>query len=156
MKILKTKQFISERMKIMPITNDEFDKVSSDFNIVKPGDKLNDYDMILVACKQLNSGETKIEYGCYRTSAGTGYIMYSNSTGLPYDKIRDKFEYTFENKCTHYIVKIFRPDDGIDNKIMIFDENDDDFRILDKKLETDPNYKCVYINKKLCEEFNIQ
>jgi hypothetical protein len=39
MKILKSKRFVSERMKIVPISNDEFDKVS-DFpkNILETGD----------------------------------------------------------------------------------------------------------------------
>ena len=152
MKVLDTSQFVSERMKFKPVTNAEWERVKqeTESSLIKPGDKLKDRDLVLVACDQLDGSEVEIQYTYYDDTIN--YLIYQNSTGLSYDLLKDTFSYTY-NKYTHYILKIYRQETGLRIGKMTISG---DYKNVDKKLKNDPDCKCIYCNHELLKKFNVE
>ena len=171
MKILRTDNFISERVKVKPITNAELDKVQKEFgkrpvsmNIVGPGDPLEKNDAVLVVCIRLDTDNlVSAKYGIYGKprhdvySVSTTFIEYSNGSGIDYDNFGHTFDYTYYNEnnkrtYVHSIAKIFRPKK---NAKIIEQKINEDFATFDKKLENNTDYECVYKNVELLEKYNL-
>lgn len=163
MKVLDTNQFVSERMKIKPVTNAEMERMKDSMlngmnavNIVKPGDKLEAGDLVLVACKGLDNDFFRARYGVYSANV-KGYIEYTAREGLYYQDIRDTFEYIYYNTSNkkrygHYIMEIFRHENGEWHLILT---KDDRYENIRKMLINSTAYKCVYRNAELMEKFNM-
>jgi len=164
MKILRTDNFISERVKVKPITNAEWNTVKNELqelqgsiNIVKPGDMLKASDMVLVIVQNMfDEYEYDIKYGIYfgpTTKNPKGVIEYAGATFISYENLISTFEYIHNKNYSHHIAKIFRPQKVNENILSLFVIND--FEELNKKLEHDKNYMCVYKNPKLLKKYNI-
>jgi len=152
MEILKTKSFVTERVKVKPITNAEWDKIKnmSVKNIVNPGDMLKNNDLVLVVCENsADINDIDAKYGVFHeNSEQDALIRYWNCT-LSYHGIQNTFYWKYNN-YTHYIVKIYRPKDGQAYLKPTFAD-----KILIGTPEKDHNYELVYENKELLKKFGL-
>lgn len=158
MKILKTNDFVSERLKVKPITNAELDNARKEMpNIVKPGDDLCDGDVVLVACECLTGTESAdINCGTFYDKSDVisypkGRIRYWNRS-LSWKDIKDEYQWTYDDAYTHYILKVYRPYPGKEWQLNPVNDR----KISMETLENSHDYYCVYENKELLKKFGLE
>jgi len=152
MKVFKTDNFISERVKVKPITNAELEKAKKDYEkvLVNVGDELKDCDYVLIACEHSDDSDVELIYAYYDDFCNC--LIYPIMKGLNYALIKDTFTYVDDlDKSIYYIVKIYRCDNKYDNNITISGS----YKDVTKKLESSLYWKCVYRNDRLLKKFNI-
>lgn len=155
MKILKTHDFVSERIKIKPVTNDEWNKTKEAIRImtktvVKPGQDLCDGDVVLVGY-MYRSSTNEVRYddwelGIY--NAQTNDVEYVDSY-KSWSELKDTFSYDKHGLMyVHYVLKIWRP---INDSWIRYPEDLGNIRDMDMN----KNYIVVYENTDLIKKFNI-
>lgn len=152
MKILDFKAYC-EKLNANSISLDDLKDVVIDMDndLVKPGDSLEDGDMVFVACEKIKGvSDIIIRCGVYRTQYAVDDIHYADNTSLMFNEIKQDYEYTYKDTYTHYILKVYRPTDEI-HRIKPLKNN----KIFIEKVESSPFYKCIYKNEKLCDRFGV-
>ena len=88
---------------------------NASFGNIKIGDDLQDWDIVVVGCEcHTIRNENEVKCGTFRPSSSSyknGYINYRNAN-LDWKDIKDEYRWTYNNRYTHYILKVYRPKPG--------------------------------------------
>ena len=155
MKILKTYDFVSERLKAQPITNAELDNAVEQMKEqIKPGDDLKDGDVVFMGYYETVSNEyDSYKVGIFKHDSSTSMnhpvIDYGRHSFRAWEKMKKTYTYRFPSSSyVHLILKVYRPKNEI---------NLDTKSIKNiKKLIDGPDYVCIYRNEELLEKFGLK
>ncbi len=148
MEIIRYDRFLNERMKVMPITNDEFDKVGFDIDIVGIGDDLEDGDVVVVGYEDIQTKYYRsIKIGVYNSSEDR--IIYGD-VSIRYRLLKQTFTWDYNNRVRHHILLIYRPRDG---KATIDFEQTNDEKL--NRLDDNRLFKPVYRNDIMAKNFGL-
>ena len=164
MNILDIDKFISERVKVKPVTNVEWDNISQDVtkymkhhvNVLKPGDDLQEWDIVVMGYFNTETQEYEnYEIGIYKQWTNpyrktVSVINYPKAIFSSWHEMKDTFAYQYYgNKYIHMVISVYRPKGKniIKNVNTIKNYND---------VDKNSDYDCIYKNEELVERFDVE
>jgi len=161
MKILRTNDFVSERVKVKPITNAEWGILQKKTFVssVKPGDDLEDGEIVLIGHNKFKYYRDTFSIGTYNSK--TKNIEYGHGN-YPWENLKKSFmhhDYMAGNDDWMIVLRIWKQIGKVRIKVP------DDFGYICNNLEkvmdfedmlNANDYVCVYENIYRLRQFDIE